>query len=82
MFRAEVRVELRPGVTDPEGANTKKTLELLGFGGVKAVKSVKSFTVDLEAANESAAREQVEEMARRLLSNPVIHTTKITLSKA
>ena len=31
MFIAEVRVKLKKGVADPEGANTKKALELLGF---------------------------------------------------
>ena len=36
MYRAEVRIELKPGVADPEGANTKKTLELLGFKGVQS----------------------------------------------
>ncbi|MHB8604147.1 MAG: phosphoribosylformylglycinamidine synthase subunit PurS [Thermoplasmatota archaeon] len=80
-FRAEVRVELKPGVTDPEGANAMKTLELLGFGGVRGVKAVHSYVIDLAAASEKAARSEAEEMAKRLLANPVIHNTRITIQK-
>jgi len=82
VYRAEVRIELKPGVADPEGANTKKALELLGFKGVKAVKSVHAFSLDVDAASETEAKAQVEEMCKRLLVNPVIHTPRITLQKA
>lgn len=81
-YRAEVRIELKPGVADPEGANTKKALELLGFKGIKAVKSVHAFSVDLDASTETDARGQVDEMCKRLLVNPVIHVPKVTIQKA
>lgn len=82
LFRAEVRVELKPGVADPEGANTKKALELLGFQGVKAVRAVHAYAVDLDVADEAEAKKQVDLMCRRLLTNPVIHDYKVTLQKA
>lgn len=82
LYRAEVRVELKAGVADPEGANTKKALELLGFQGVKAVRAVHSYAVDLDARDELDAKQQVDLMCRRLLTNPVIHDYKVTLQKA
>jgi phosphoribosylformylglycinamidine synthase len=82
VYRAEVRIELKPGVADPEGANTKKALELLGFKGVKNVKTVHAFSLDVDAANETEAQAQVQEMCKRLLVNPVIHTPRITIQKA
>jgi phosphoribosylformylglycinamidine synthase len=81
MYRAEVRIELKPGVADPEGANTKKTLELLGFPHVQVVRSVHAFTIDLDAASEAEAREQVDEMCKRLLVNPVIHAPRVAVQK-
>lgn len=81
-YRAEVRIELKPGVADPEGANTKKALELLGFKGIKTVKAVHAFSLDVEASNETDAKAQVDEMCKRLLVNPVIHIPKITITKA
>ena len=80
-YRAEVRIELKPGVADPEGANTKKALELLGFKGVKAVKTVHAFTVDLDAASDAEAKSQVDEMCKRLLVNPVIHVPNVAVKK-
>jgi phosphoribosylformylglycinamidine synthase subunit PurS len=77
MYRAEVRIELKPGVADPEGANTKKALELLGFTGVQSVKSVHAFSIDLAAPTPDKAKAAVDEMCRRLLVNPVIHNPRV-----
>jgi len=82
VYRAEIRVELKSGVADPEGANTMKALELLGFRGVKAVRAVHAYAVELDATDEATARREVESMCRRLLTNPVIHDYRISLEKA
>lgn len=76
MVIAEIRIELKPGVADPEGQNTKKTLELLGFEGIKNVRSMKLFEIDLEM-DENRARSSCEEMCRKLLANPVIQSYRI-----
>lgn len=78
MVKAEIRIELKHGVADPEGENTKKALELLGFKGIKSVKTVKVFEMELgmDAAEAKAA---TEEMCRKLLANPVIQSYKIDL---
>ncbi len=70
---AEVRIRLKKGVADPEGANTKKALELLGFSDVVDVKSSKCFSIKLDTEDEAVASELVERMCRNLLANPVIH---------
>ena len=82
VYRAEVRIELKAGVADPKGANTKKALELLGFRGLKGVKTVHAFSIDLDAANDGEAKAQVDDMCKRLLVNPVIHAPRVTISKA
>jgi phosphoribosylformylglycinamidine synthase len=79
MVMAEVKIKLKKGVADPEGANTKKTLELLGFD-VGAVKSVKVFEIQLGTEDQVEAQKKVEEMCEKLLANPVIHEYSITLS--
>lgn len=79
MIVAEVKIKLKKGVADPEGANTKKTLELLGFD-VKDVKSVKVFEIHLSTENREVAQEMVEEMCQKLLANPVIHEYSVKLS--
>lgn len=78
MATIEIRIELKKGVADPEGKNTMKTLESLGFQGVESVKSVKVFDVELDMSPEDALRAG-EEMCRKLLANPVIQNYKVTV---
>ncbi len=78
MVVAEVRIELKKGVADPEGKNTLKALELLGFEGVKDVKAVKVFDIVMEG-DAGHAEKKVEEMCKKLLANPVIHNYSIRI---
>ena len=78
MVVAEVRIELKEGVADPEGRNTQKALELLGFSGIANVRSIKVFEIILDGSPDDA-RARVEEMCRRLLANPVIHRFTISI---
>lgn len=77
MVIAEVRVELKKGVADPEGKNTLKALELLGFQGLKDVKTVKVFDIYLDDGGDVSKK--VDEMCRRLLANPVIHNYSVKI---
>lgn len=70
-MKAEVKVELKEGVFDPEGENIKKALNLLGFSSVKNVKLATLYTIEMD--NE----DNVEEMCTKLLTNPVIHAYTI-----
>lgn len=73
MTRVRIEVHLKKGVTDPEGDNVRKALNLLGFKGIRGVHSAKLFLVDVDAKDEASARADAEEMCRRLLANPVVH---------
>ena len=74
----DIRIELKKGVADPEGTNTKKTLESLGFKGIQAVKSVKMFEIELDMP-EKEALAAGEEYCKKLLANPVVQSYKVTL---
>ncbi len=79
MVTARVEVRLKKGVADPEGENTLKALNLLGFNQTSSVKSIKVFEVELDLEDEGKAYDLVEDMCRRLLANPVIHDYSIQL---
>ena len=78
MAQIEIRIELKKGVADPEGKNTMKTLESLGFEGVESFRSVKVFYIELDMTPEKAV-EAGEEMCRKLLANPVIQNYRVIL---
>ncbi len=76
-FAVEVLVTLKPGLADPEGKAVESALPALGWTNVSGVRVGKHVRLDVEAGSEAAARSQVEEMATRLLSNPVIEDSRI-----
>jgi len=76
---AEVRVELKKGVADPEGKNVEKTLSLMGFEGIGAVSTIKVYHVQLDEPNERKALEKLEDMCEKLLANPVIHNYSVKI---
>ncbi|RLI79898.1 phosphoribosylformylglycinamidine synthase PurS protein [Archaeoglobales archaeon] len=76
-MKADVFIELKEGVADPEGEATKKALRLLGFKNVKSVSTVKVFRIDIDARNKDEAEEELKAMCEKLLANPVIQKYKI-----
>ncbi len=60
MVQVRVEIRLKKGVTDPEGDNVQKALNLLGFKGVRSVRSSKLFLIDLQTKDARAARKEVE----------------------
>jgi phosphoribosylformylglycinamidine synthase len=82
-YTFEVLVRLRPGLLDPQGKAVEGSLPALGWTNVTGVRVGRHVELTIEAPDEAAARSQVEEMARRLLSNPVIEDfTILTAAEA
>lgn len=79
LFSVLVETRLRPGVSDPQGSTIERSLPALGFDGVHGVRVGKAFRFELEAADEQAARAEVDEMCRRFLTNPVIEDADVTI---
>jgi phosphoribosylformylglycinamidine synthase subunit PurS len=76
-YAVEVLVTLKPGLVDPQGRAVEGALPALGWTNVAGVRVGKHVSLELAAEDEAAARTQVEEMAARLLSNPVIEDSRI-----
>jgi phosphoribosylformylglycinamidine synthase subunit PurS len=76
-FTFEVLVSMKPGLSDPQGRAVESTLPALGWMNVSHVRIGKHIRLDVDAATEEEARIQVEQIAERLLSNPVIEEFRI-----
>jgi phosphoribosylformylglycinamidine synthase len=76
-YTFEVLVRLRPGLLDPQGKAVEGSLPAMGWTNVSGVRVGRHVELTIEAEDEAAARGQVEEMARRLLSNPVIEDFQV-----
>jgi phosphoribosylformylglycinamidine synthase len=76
-FDVELLVTLKPGLADPQGKAVESALPALGWTNVSSVRIGKHVRLEVEAERADAARAQVDEMAARLLSNPVIEDTAV-----
>jgi phosphoribosylformylglycinamidine synthase len=76
-YAFEVLVRLKPGLLDPQGKAVEGSLPAMGWSNVSDVRVGKHVELTVEAVDEQAARAQVEEMAERLLSNPVIEEFQV-----
>jgi phosphoribosylformylglycinamidine synthase subunit PurS len=79
-FEVLVEVRLRPGIADPAGATIERALPALGFTEVEGVRVGKAIRFTVEAADEAAARERVDDLCRRFLTNPVIEDAEVTIA--
>jgi len=77
MPRARVYVTLKKSVFDPQGKAVHDALKSLGYSSVADVRQGKFFEVALEGVGAEEAKGAVEEMARRVLSNPVIESFRV-----
>jgi phosphoribosylformylglycinamidine synthase subunit PurS len=75
--KARVYVTLKKSVFDPQGKAVHDALGSLGYGGVDDVRQGKFFELALQAADAAAARATVEEIAQRVLANPVIESFRV-----
>ena len=76
-MKAIVTVTLKPDVLDPQGVAIQKACGSLGYVGVRGVRQGKRFEVELDAADEAAARRLLTELADKLLANPVIEDYRV-----
>ena len=80
MYRTKIEVNLKPGHSDPEGEMTTQSLKELKFSA-KKVNVGKIYTIIFEAENKQKAEATVEEMCRKLLSNPTKDNYSYTIEE-
>jgi len=77
MLKARVYVTLKKSVFDPQGKAIHDALGTLGYRGVADVRQGKFFELAFEGVGGKEAREAAEEIAHRVLSNPVIESYRV-----
>ena len=68
-------------LNDPEGLTIASALHSLEFEDVQTVRVGKIFTITLQSSTKKSAEQQVDEMCKRLLANPVIETYSFKIVK-
>ncbi len=79
MYKANVRITLRPSILDPQGKAVHHALENLGYDAVERVRMGKYVELWIEAASEEEAARLAREACEKLLANTVMEDYAIAL---
>jgi len=78
---AVVYVKLKEGVLDPQGSTIKGALENMGYRGIKQIRSGKIFEITFQKDERRKPEELIDEICRKLLTNPVIEKYNFEIVK-
>ena len=76
-MKISVIITLKKDVLDPQGKVIQQTLNGMGFDNINEVRQGKYFEIDTKETDSKKAKDQVEEMCKKLLANLVIENYKI-----
>lgn len=82
IFQVQIKVMPLKDLLDPQGKAVLGGLHNLGMTGVKDVRVGKHITLQIEAANEAAAKEIAETASKQLLANAVMEYYEIEVLKS
>lgn len=74
--KATVFVRLKDGVLDPQGETIRKALHQMGYDEFSSVRSGRFFELEIESGNGDLDA-RIDEVCRKLLSNPVIESYQV-----
>lgn len=78
-MKARVYVSLKKSVFDPQGKAVHDALSSLGYAAVAEVRQGKFFDVSLEGLDAAQAEATLDDVARRVLANPVIESYEVEI---
>ena len=76
-MKAVVTVTPKKSILDPQGDAVRKAIHHLGMECVESVRVGKHIELEISGNNAEMTREKLEQIARDLLSNPVIEDYSI-----
>ncbi len=79
-MQAHIWVMLKGTVLDPQGAAVQQALTSMGYAAVRDVRQGKFFVLELGELDRAAAQEQVERIAREVLTNLVIEEFRFEIT--
>ena len=78
-MKISATVTLKKEVLDPQGKVVSQTLKNMGYKNIINVRQGKYFDIEIDEANKEKAKEIIEEVCKKLLTNIVIEDYTINL---
>ena len=80
-MKISVIITLKKDVLDPQGKVIHQTLNDMGYDNINEVRQGKYFEINTNEDDKEKAKEKVEDMCKKLLTNLVIENYKIIESQ-
>lgn len=71
LYKAKIDIMPHKELLDPQGKTVAKNIDHLDIRGIKDVRIGKHIEIDLEAVDESSAKDIVDTSCKKLLINPI-----------
>ncbi len=76
-MKVTVNITRRPEIADPQGSTVRRALHDLGYRSVGGVRIDRTVHLEVEGDDPETVRDQVAEMCRRLIANPVLEDFEV-----
>ena len=76
-MKVQVIITLKKNVLDPQGKVIQQNLDGMGFNNISEVRQGKFFEIEIDEKDQKKAKEKVEDLSKKLLTNLVIEDYKI-----
>lgn len=80
-FVAEINVMPLKALLDPQGKAVNATLKNSGHKTISNVRIGKHITVELECESKKEAEKQINEICKKVLSNPIMESFEFELKE-
>lgn len=80
-FKAEIDIMPLEALLDPQGKAVGSGLKNMGLDNLSEIRVGKHITLQVEAADEEAAKAAVDQACTKLLANPVMEFYRFELNR-
>lgn len=81
-FKAEINVMPLKELLDPQGKTVARNMGHVGISGIDDVRIGKRIEIALEAADEAAAKELVDQACKKFLANMIMESYSFEIKPA
>lgn len=78
-FSAEINVMPLKEILDPQGKAVTGSIKNMGLAEIQQVRIGKHISLEIDAENETIAREKVDQACKKLLANLIMESYEFTL---
>ncbi|MDP2924337.1 MAG: phosphoribosylformylglycinamidine synthase subunit PurS [Candidatus Omnitrophota bacterium] len=77
----EIYITLKKTIADPQGQTVKHALEALGYKDLAGVRMGKLVIIELNFEDKKRAEQEINQMCKKLLANPIIEDYSFTIKE-